>query len=364
MIVGEIGRVKISTIKSVHRWLAFILGIFIVFQVTSGSIAAESRLLMQWFYPEKYQVVPSGIPATPTQIQTTMRSLEPDFNIAHVMVPPPNRADTAYILMGGRNPEDLHESKIMVDYDQYQQQIIGEHPLIESGWVGTMTVLHRWIVFGEAGFYVVCVLGAATVLMCLSGLFLYLKTRKTAEHLPFINRCHRSLGALASLFLIVTSISGIAMSAVHWGDREENLSVFANMMNVESERAHMGHDAALVDPDAAYSSAQSMLSTDYHLAAYSYAGHHSPNYWFAFFNPQMFRQDVVVDGFSGEVKGVYAAGKTERGEGFRNLLLPIHSGKYFGALGGFLMTFFGFIVVLWLLTGIIMYIRSKRASSW
>ena len=227
-----------------------------------------------------------------------------------------------------------------------------------------MTVLHRWIVFGEAGFYVVCVLGAATVLMCLSGLFLYLKTRKTARQLPFINRCHRSLGALASLFLIVTSVSGIAMSAVHWGDREENLSVFANMMNVESETAHIGHDAALVDPDAAYSSAQSMLPTDYHLAAYSYAGHHSPNYWFAFFNPQMFRQDVVVDGFSGEVKGVYAAGKTERGEGFRNLLLPIHSGKYFGALGGFLMTFFGFIVVLWLLTGIIMYIRSKRASSW
>jgi uncharacterized iron-regulated membrane protein len=355
---------NVRTAKFIHRWLAFILGIFVIFQVTSGSIAAESRLLMQWFYPEKYQVAISGRPATPSQIQSTMRSLAPDFNIAHVMVPPPNRADTAYILMGGRNPEDLHESKIMVDYDQYQQQIIGEHPLIESGWIGTMTVLHRWIVFGEAGFYVVCVLGAATVMMSLSGLFLYLRTRKTAQQLPFINRCHRSLGALASLFLIVTSVSGIAMSAVYWGDRKENLSVFANMMNMESESAHVGHDAALIDPDAAYSSAQSMLSTDYHLAAYSYAGHHSPNYWFAFFNPQMFRQDVVVDGFSGEVKGVYAAGKTERGEGFRNLLLPIHSGKYFGPLGGFLMTFFGFIVVLWLLSGIIMYIRSKRASSW
>ena len=355
---------SIKTVKTLHRWLAFILGIFVVFQVTSGSIAAESRLLMQWFYPEKYQVEAGGVPATPTQLQTIMRALEPDFNIAHVMVPPPNRADTAYILMGGRNPEDLHESKIMVDYDQYQQQIIGEHPLIESGWIGTMTVLHRWIVFGEAGFYVVCVLGAATVLMCLSGLFLYLKTRKAARQLPFINRCHRSLGALASLFLIVTSVSGIAMSAVYWGDREENLSVFANMMNMDSESVHVGHDAALVDPDAAYGSAQSMLSTDYYLAAYSYAGQHSPNYWFAFFNPQMFRQDVVVDGFSGEVKGVYAAGKTERGEGFRNLLLPIHSGKYFGPLGGFLMTFFGFIVVLWLLSGIIMYIRSKRASSW
>ena len=226
---------NVRTAKFIHRWLAFILGIFVIFQVTSGSIAAESRLLMQWFYPEKYQVAISGRPATPSQIQSTMRSLAPDFNIAHVMVPPPNRADTAYILMGGRNPEDLHDSKIMVDYNQYQQQIIGEYPLIESGWIGTMTVLHRWIVFGVAGFYVVCVLGVVTVLMCLSGLFLYLKTRKTARQLPFINRCHRSLGALASLFLIVTSVSGIAMSAVYCGDLEENLSVFANMMNMESE---------------------------------------------------------------------------------------------------------------------------------
>ena len=47
---------SIKNVKTLHRWLAFILGIFVVFQVTSGSIAAESRLLMQWFYPEKYQV--------------------------------------------------------------------------------------------------------------------------------------------------------------------------------------------------------------------------------------------------------------------------------------------------------------------
>ena len=44
---------SIKNVKTLHRWLAFILGIFVVFQVTSGSIAAESRLLMQWFYPEK-----------------------------------------------------------------------------------------------------------------------------------------------------------------------------------------------------------------------------------------------------------------------------------------------------------------------
>ena len=353
---------NVRTVKFVHRWLAFILGIFVIFQIISGSIAAESRLLMQWFYPEKYQVQVTGRPATPTQIQSTMRSLAPDFNIAHVMVPPPGRADTAFILMGGRNPDNLHESKTMVDFDQYQQRVISEHPLVESGWIGALTVLHRWIVFGKSGFYVVFMLGLATVLMSLSGCYLYVQTRKTARQLPLINRCHRTLGVMASLFLVVASTSGIAMSAVYWGDREDNLSVFANTMKPGDVSTPTAHSHTLIDPDAAFDIARATLSSDYYLSAYSYAAPHSPNYWFAFFDPRLFRQDVVLDGFTGEVKGVYAAGKTERGDGFRNLLLPIHSGKYFGFLGGFLMTFFGFISVLWLLSGIAMYIRSKRMS--
>ena len=231
---------KGKTIKAIHRWLAFILGLFIVFQITSGSIAQESRLLMQWSNPDHYKVESNREPAGPTEIKERMRELEPDFNIAHVMVPPPNRESTAYILMGGRNPENLHESSLFVNYDQYQQKILDEHPLAGSGWIGTMTVLHRWIVFGEAGFYVVFILGLATVLMSISGIYLFYRTRATAKHLPVINRLHRSLGFVASFFLIVTSLSGIAMSYVHWQDRGDNLSVFANMMKTDHmEAGHM-----------------------------------------------------------------------------------------------------------------------------
>ena len=31
-----------KTVTIVHRWLAFVLGVFVVFQVTSGSIAQEA----------------------------------------------------------------------------------------------------------------------------------------------------------------------------------------------------------------------------------------------------------------------------------------------------------------------------------
>ena len=74
----------------------------------------------------------------------------------------------------------------------------------------------------------------------------------------------------------------------------------------------------------------------------------------------MFRQDVVIEGSSGEVVGIYAAGKTSKGDGVRNYLLPIHSGKYFGPIGGFLMSFFGFIVILWFLSGFVIYFGNKK----
>ena len=130
------------------------------------------------------------------------------------------------------------------------------------------------------------------------------------------------------------------------------------MQTDHDDKGHMPE--SFVDPDIAFDTAKTAIPNRFNLSAYSYAGDHSPNYWFAFFDNQMFRQDVIVEGKTGEILGVYAAGKTEKGEGIRNYLLPIHSGNYFGAIGGFLMSFFGFIVILWLLSGCIIYFNNKR----
>ena len=352
------------TLRLTHRWLAFVLGIFVVFQITSGSVAKENRMLMQWSSPEFYGVEDGATPATPSEILASMSALEPEFNIAHVMVPPPDEQDTAYILMGGRNPEKPHEARLLLNFNQYDQSVIGEKSLMASGWVGTLSVLHRWILFGEAGFYVVTVLGLATILMSVSGVYLYARTRRASTRLPIINRLHRSFGAVASIFLIVTSASGILMSYVYWHDRADNLSVFANLMTMDSDHSMQGHEAMnYVDPDAAFATAQAAIPDGYHLSAYSYASAHSPNYWFAFHNDRLFRQDVVITGHSGAIQGVYPAGKLEKGDGVRNALLPIHTGYYFGAIGGFFMTFFGFVVIGWLFSGIWIYASNRRQAS-
>jgi uncharacterized iron-regulated membrane protein len=346
-------------IKKLHRWAAFILGVFIVFQITSGSIAQERFLLMQLLNSESNKVSASSNAASPSEIFEKVKSLEPEFNIAHVMVPSPDTPNSAIVLMGGRDPNNLHQSSIVINFDQYKGEIINEQPLMSSGWIGTITVLHRWVLFGKTGVYVVSILALATILMSLSGLYLFFRTRRTAKQLPWINRLHRSLGFIAAFFLITTSSSGILMSVTSWQDKNTNRSVFANLMqSPNNDHQNIEMMEQLIDADQAFVTAQSALPKDFQLSSYSYAGEHSPNYWFAFFNERLFRQDVLVDAKNGNIVGVYPAGKVEKGEGIRNYLLPIHSGYYFGPIGGFLMTLIGFTVIFWLLSGLVIYFQN------
>jgi len=352
---------RLKKIKTLHRWTAFILGIFVVFQIASGSIAQERFFLMQLLNPELNRVDVNSNPASPSEIFERVSDLEPEFNIAHVMVPSPDTLNAAFILMGGRNPDNPHQSSIIINFDQYKGEIINEQPMMSSGWIGTLTVLHRWVLFGKTGVYVVSILAFATILMSLSGLYLFFMTRRSAKQLPWINRLHRSLGFVAAFFLITTSFSGTLMSVTAWQDKNANQSVFANLMQSSNEdHQHMETTEQFIDADKAFMTAESTLSKDYYLSAYSYAGEHSPNYWFAFFNERLFRQDVLIDGKTGKIVGIYPAGKVENGEGIRSYLLPIHSGYYFGPIGGFLMTLVGFTVILWLLSGFFIYFQNRR----
>ena len=348
-------------IKIIHRWLAFILGIFIVFQITSGSVAQERYLLMQLLTPETNKVESRIIAASPSELLKAVSDQEPEFNIAHVMLPSPATPNSATVLMGGRDPDNPHMSSIIINFDQYERRIINEHSMMRSGWIGTLTVLHRWILFDKAGVYIVCILGLATILMSLSGLYLFFKTRQSAKKLPIINRMHRSLGFIAAFFLIATSATGILMSITAWEDKNAGRSVFSSLME-SSHQNHGSLDMNYINADLALKTAQSVLSDNYYLGAYSFASDHSPNYWFAFFDDKMFRQDILINGTNGDLIGIYPAGKLEKGEGFRKYLLPIHSGYYFGPLGGLMMTFIGFIVILWLISGFIIYYSNRKRA--
>ena len=70
-------------------------------------------------------------------------------------------------------------------------------------------------------------------------------------------------------------------------------------------------DMDYINADLALKTAQSALPDNFYLGAYSFASDHSPNYWFAFFDEKMFRQDILITGTNGDLIGIYPAGKLE-----------------------------------------------------
>jgi uncharacterized iron-regulated membrane protein len=73
----------------------------------------------------------------------------------------------------------------------------------------------------------------------------------------------------------------------------------------------------------------------------------------------MFRNDVLVDGSNGKIVGIYPSGVTSGGDGPKRYLFPIHSGHFFGKIGGTLMNLSGALIIFWLISGIIIYKRKS-----
>jgi uncharacterized iron-regulated membrane protein len=343
-------------ITKLHRWLAFTVGIFIIFQSASGTIAQKRFELMQFSSPSDYRVEQIAPPASPKEIFISIKEQKPDINIAHVMMPSRDAPNSAVIIMGGRDPDNPHDSSRIIAFDQYSKKVITEHSL-RDGWVGAVTLLHRWVLFGKTGMIIVSILGILTLLMSVSGLYLFFKTRKTTKQLPLLTRVHRSAGFILSVFLISASLTGIIMSLSSWQAKTSGKSVFSNLMSQSSIMAQ--HGDKTVDPDVAYSIAIQSLPSNQLLSAFSYAGEHSPNYWFAFFDNRMFRNDVLVDASNGKIVGIYPSGVTSGGDGPKRYLFPIHSGHFFGKIGGTLMNLSGALIIFWLISGIIIYKRKS-----
>ena len=62
-------------ITKLHRWLAFTVGIFIIFQSASGTIAQKRFELMQFSSPSDYRVEQIAPPASPKEIFISIQSI-------------------------------------------------------------------------------------------------------------------------------------------------------------------------------------------------------------------------------------------------------------------------------------------------
>lgn len=355
MATSPVKPARLRKVKTWHRRIALVLGLFIAFQGVTGAVSQYRFWLLGQFQPG-YEAPPEGAMASPGEILASVEAQLPGFASAHVMYPAASAPETAVMVMGGYDPENRMAR--MVTLDQYRGEVIEDMPLRSAaGWIGLANTLHKWTIFGTTGRILLTLIGLAGIVLSLLGLWLYWNTRRVRPA-SRIARVHRTSGIVVGVVLLAIASTGTALNLFTWTESSAGSLVTAH--NMQAGMALAQPIATAIDIDTAFSSARGEVVPGSALAAFSPAGAHARYHWFAFNSPQMRRVDVLVDPLDGAIVGVHPAGLMRGGEGLRSWLFPVHSGYLFGAPGGLLFAVCGLTLVLFLLSGIVMWWRGRR----
>ena len=72
---------------------------------------------------------------------------------------------------------------------------------------------------------------------------------------------------------------------------------------------------------------------------------------------------ITIDAYSGEALQVRDPLRAPGGDSFLNWLFPLHSGEAFGTAGRIFISCFGVVPLLFLVTGLGMYLKRKNKTS-
>ena len=350
-MAGQISAVKLRTW---HRRIALIAGLFLVFQGLTGAVSQYRFWLMGMTNSAMFEVKADGEMATPGAIVETINRDAPDFEIAHVMYPAANAPKTAVMAMG--RLADAPPMSTMVTVDQYAERIVYQGDLT-GGWIGLATTLHKWIIFGSIGRILLTLMGLSVVALAVLGILLHFRTRQTARRQPMFNKIHRYAGLFTGALLLIVASTGIALNLVTWVEKDTDNSV--TRLNMRAVMENMDNTGVRsVTLDQTYGFAREQIGRQ-HPIAFSPAGPHAAYDWFAFVDRQLKRTDVLVNPRSGEVEGIYPSGVLRGGDGVRGWLFPVHSGYIIGPAGGLIMTIMGLSLTFWFVSGLIMWRRNR-----
>jgi uncharacterized iron-regulated membrane protein len=346
------GKKPSKALRTWHRRLALVLGLFIAFQGLTG-VVSQYRFWLLGTVQTGYAAPPEGSRADPQQVLEVVARDLPDFSAAHVMYPAANAPGTAVMLMGGSG----HAMTDMVTLDPYRGEVISTKPLSESaGWVGLANALHKWTIFGTSGKIILTLLGLGTIGFAALGLAIFWNTRKVRPASTLV-RWHRWTGVLLGPVLLVTATAGTALNLFIWVEKSQDRLVTS--VNRQQAMALTEPVIQTVDVGTAYRIALAEIGP-HDLAAFSPAGAHARHHWFAFNSKQLKRTDVLVDPETGAIAGVKSAGLVSGGGGIRAWLFPLHSGYVLGPIGGAITALTGLSAMFFLISGLIMWRRNRK----
>jgi uncharacterized iron-regulated membrane protein len=263
----------------------------------------------------------------------------------------------------------------------YTLQVTGERNWGELGisrrlLMPTIFHLHRYLVAGELGKTVIGVAGLMLVVAAITGTMLWwprpnrqalrraLSISRSGSWAGFNYSFHRAAGFFVAPVLIVLGFSGWYFNLPKWVT--PLIGSVATVSPPGKPGNRVPHGGMQISPGQAMQRAQA-LYPDARISRIALPIKPSMPYEIRLRQADEIRKGdgatrITIDAFSGETLQVRDPLRAPGGDRFLNWLFPLHSGEAFGTAGRIFISCFGVVPLLFLVSGLGMYLKRRNKT--
>jgi len=341
-----------AIVVKLHMYGAFVAAVFVVVLGVTGSIMAFEDELDHLTNPRLFKVTPAGTPKRLTELGADALEANPGKHIGGYGMGV--RPDLSYyVALGGT----------AVYMNQYTGEILGER----SGptWLSQIHQLHLRLLAGPTGKTIVSWAGVLTLLLSISGLYLWWPVKRIRINWGAGGRrrwfdVHNTVGILAFVFLFIASLTGVAI-----GFESVTSPMFYRFTNSQpypfAVPVTPQPGARLLTPDDAVMAARAAMPGAAPIAVT--ASSPTSAYRVAMRFPEDLtpggRTRVYVDPYTGAVLQAESSRTTAAGTRIINTNRAIHTGDIFGIPSKILMSLTSLAAIAQVITGVTMWWKRK-----
>jgi uncharacterized iron-regulated membrane protein len=348
---------------NVHLVLGLLAAVVLIIVGLTGSILAFDGYYDRWLNPSLWRATPQAHRISEASLQSTVQRRYASVAIERIDMADSNSAHVFTLADGTR-----------VFVDPYTGAVLGTRGDAEAGsFLKTVRKLHTRLGSGYMGRLVVDIATIQVVPLIATGLCLWWKKKRLTvacrQSFPRINwDLHNAVGAYASLFLLLLSVSGFFIAfegALFWVTRSTPQPA---SRPVHSRRPFGAVTAGVPDitVDEALAAADRVFP-ELPTARIRLPGGPLSTYVIEKYTPQWIagsaRSAVFIDRYSGEVLRVDNARLDTFGYRAYRINLAIHTGEILGLPSRIVLAISSLLLPLLAITGILMWLKRRRLAA-
>lgn len=371
-------------LRKLHLYVGLGFGAIFALSGLTGSALAWMHEIDSLLNPELFRAAPATM--TPLRVQAVIDRLasDPQYGRPSQLILPQHDDQVVvawYRPSGGAASPQATQISRQVMVDAASLTVTGERNWGEAGLtrrllMPTLFHVHRYLLAGEIGKTVIGVSGLALMLTSLLGLVLwwpapFRRSLRQALRISFegswkrlAHTAHRALGFFALPILALLGFSGLYFNLPNWV-----VPVVAAVAEVSpaAKPVNQAPNGAPIDPARAMQVVQALYPQG-HISRIALPAKASSPYEIRLRQPGEVRKGdgatrISVDAYSGTVLRVLDPLRSPPGDRFLGWLFPLHTGEALGPAGRLFICCFGLMPLLFLATGVLMWLRHRRPQA-